>query len=97
MLELRHIKKSYRVGEIETPALADITVNFREREFVAILGASGSGKTTCLNLIGAWTGTTRGKCASRAKRPPIFLTGTGTLTATTPSVSSFRIIISSAT
>nr|MDD6336284.1 ATP-binding cassette domain-containing protein [bacterium] len=52
MLELKHIKKSYRVGDVVTRALDDISVCFREKEFVAILGASGSGKTTCLNIIG---------------------------------------------
>ena len=52
MLELKHIKKTYHVGEIETKALDDISVAFRKKEFVAILGSSGSGKTTCLNIIG---------------------------------------------
>ena len=52
MLELKNIKKTYRVGETETKALDDISVAFREKEFVAILGTSGSGKTTCLNIIG---------------------------------------------
>jgi len=52
VLELKNIKKSYRAGKIETRALDDISVNFREREFVAILGVSGSGKTTFLNVIG---------------------------------------------
>ncbi len=40
------------MGETETKALDDISVAFREKEFVAILGTSGSGKTTCLNIIG---------------------------------------------
>lgn len=52
MLELRQIKKTYRVGEIETKALQGISIAFREKEFVAILGTSGSGKTTTLNIIG---------------------------------------------
>ena len=52
MLELKNIKKIYRVGEIETKALDGVDVGFRQKEFVAILGASGSGKTTCLNIIG---------------------------------------------
>lgn len=52
MLELKNISKVYTVGDIETNALDGISVAFREREFVAILGASGSGKTTCLNIIG---------------------------------------------
>ncbi|MEG0693838.1 MAG: ABC transporter ATP-binding protein, partial [Oscillospiraceae bacterium] len=52
MLELRNIKKTYKIGDIETKALDGIDVAFREKEFVAILGTSGSGKTTCLNVIG---------------------------------------------
>ena len=52
MLELRNIRKTYRIGDIETRALDGISVAFREKEFVAILGPSGSGKTTCLNVIG---------------------------------------------
>ena len=52
MLELKNIKKTYRVGDVETRALDDISVSFREQEFVAILGTSGSGKTTCLTIIG---------------------------------------------
>lgn len=52
MLELVNIKRSYEVGGIETKALDGISVAFRQKEFVAILGTSGSGKTTCLNIIG---------------------------------------------
>ena len=52
MLQLKNIKKTYHVGNIDTIALDDISISFREKEFVAILGTSGSGKTTCLNIIG---------------------------------------------
>ncbi len=52
MLELKNIKKSYKIGDIETKALDDVSVSFREKEFVSILGPSGSGKSTCLNIIG---------------------------------------------
>lgn len=52
MLEFRNICKTYNVGGIETRALDNISVAFREKEFIAILGTSGSGKTTCLNIIG---------------------------------------------
>lgn len=52
MLELRNIKKSYTTGTFTQVALNGISLNFRKNEFVAILGASGSGKTTCLNVIG---------------------------------------------
>ena len=52
MLELRDVYKSYRVGSTVTEALKGISVSFRESEFVAILGQSGCGKTTLLNVIG---------------------------------------------
>lgn len=52
MLKLKNIRKTYHVGDIETKALDDISVSFQEKEFVAILGTSGSGKTTCLNIVG---------------------------------------------
>ena len=52
MLELKDIRKVYRVGELETRAVDGITVSFREKEFVAVLGESGSGKTNFLNIIG---------------------------------------------
>lgn len=52
MLELQNISKIYHTGDTETKALNGVSVAFREKEFVAILGASGSGKTTCLNIIG---------------------------------------------
>ncbi len=52
MLELKNIRKTYRIGDIETKAIDDISVSFRQKEFVAILGTSGSGKTTSLNIIG---------------------------------------------
>lgn len=52
MLQLKKITKSYTTGEFTQIALNDININFRKNEFVAILGQSGSGKTTCLNIIG---------------------------------------------
>ena len=52
MLQLQHISKVYHTGNQEFHALKDISMNFRENEFVSILGQSGSGKTTLLNIIG---------------------------------------------
>lgn len=52
MLELREISKSYVTSALTQVALDDLSVTFRDNEFVAILGASGSGKTTMLNVIG---------------------------------------------
>ena len=52
MLELKKINKSYKTGNFTQHALKDVSISFRNSEFVAILGASGSGKTTLLNIIG---------------------------------------------
>ena len=52
MLQLQRISKVYYTGNQEFHALKDISIRFRENEFVSILGQSGSGKTTLLNIIG---------------------------------------------
>ncbi len=52
MLQIQHISKQYRTGELIQRALDDVSLNLRDSEFVAILGPSGSGKTTLLNIIG---------------------------------------------
>ena len=52
MLQLKHIKKEYKTGDLIQKALDDVSLNLRDNEFVAILGPSGSGKTTLLNIIG---------------------------------------------
>jgi len=52
MLQIKNISKKYTTGELVQVALNDVSMNFRDSEFVAILGPSGSGKTTLLNIIG---------------------------------------------
>ncbi|MDR1712245.1 MAG: ATP-binding cassette domain-containing protein [Propionibacteriaceae bacterium] len=52
MLQLQDIRKAYTTGGFTQVALDDVSVTFRDNEFVAILGPSGSGKTTLLNIIG---------------------------------------------
>lgn len=52
MLELKNIKKTYISGDEQVEALKGIDLKFRESEFVSILGQSGCGKTTLLNIIG---------------------------------------------
>lgn len=52
MLQLKDINKTYITGDFKQQALKDINLQFRENEFVSILGQSGSGKTTMLNIIG---------------------------------------------
>lgn len=52
MLTLKDITKIYKTGDFEQKALDKINISFRENEFVSILGRSGGGKTTLLNIIG---------------------------------------------
>ena len=52
MLQLTGIRKSYTTGAFTQTALDDVSITFRDNEFVAVLGPSGSGKTTLLNIVG---------------------------------------------
>lgn len=52
LLHLENVWKIYKMGEVEVPALCGVTVEIKKGDFVAIIGASGSGKSTMMNLIG---------------------------------------------
>lgn len=52
MLKLENIVKTYQTGTVQQTALRNVSLTFRHSEFVCILGQSGSGKTTMLNIIG---------------------------------------------
>lgn len=52
MLQLKNIVKTYVTGDVTQDALKGVSITFRENEFVSVLGQSGSGKTTMLNIIG---------------------------------------------
>jgi putative ABC transport system ATP-binding protein len=52
LLCLENVWKIYRMGDVEVPALRGVSVEIKKGDFVAIIGASGSGKSTMMNLIG---------------------------------------------
>ena len=52
MLRIKNISKSYTTGDFTQKVLNNISLDFKNNEFVSILGPSGSGKTTLLNIIG---------------------------------------------
>ncbi len=52
LLYLENVWKIYKMGEVEVPALRGVSVEIKKGDFVAIIGASGSGKSTMMNLIG---------------------------------------------
>ena len=60
MIQLENIKKVFRTEEVETIALAGITLKVEEGEFVAIMGPSGCGKSTLLNILGLLDNPTEG-------------------------------------
>ncbi|MBI5389714.1 ABC transporter ATP-binding protein [Candidatus Woesearchaeota archaeon] len=67
ILRLENVWKIYRMGEVEVPALRGVSVDIHKGDFVAIIGASGSGKSTMMNLIGCLDIPTRGSIFLQAE------------------------------
>ena len=72
MLVLKNIVKDYVTGDTTVRALNDVSINFRENEFVSILGPSGCGKTTLLNIIGGLDKYTSGDLVINGKSTKSF-------------------------
>ncbi len=67
VIRLDHVHKIYDLGEVQVHALRGITISIQQGEFVAIMGASGSGKSTFMNILG---------CLDRPTRGAYYLNGT---------------------
>jgi putative ABC transport system ATP-binding protein len=70
LLEVRDIKKTYRMGKVLVPALRGVSFDVKAGEFLTIFGPSGSGKSTLLHLMG---------CLDRPDEGEIFIEGTNVL------------------
>lgn len=67
MISVKNLKKTYLLGGEEVHALDDVSLSIKEHEFVAIIGQSGSGKSTFMNMLG---------CLDRPDSGEITLDGT---------------------
>ena len=67
MIEMKNIRKVYKMGKVSLEALKDISINIEAGEFVSIMGPSGSGKSTLMNIIGCLDTPTSGSYSLEKK------------------------------
>lgn len=70
-VEFHDVKKIYHMGEVEIPALQGVNFEIEKGEFCVIVGASGAGKTTILNILGGMDTLTEGKVLLVEKKFPL--------------------------
>jgi putative ABC transport system ATP-binding protein len=82
LLEVRNVKKTYRMGKVLVPALRGVSFDAKDGEFLTIFGPSGSGKSTLLHLMG---------CLDRPDEGEIFIEGANVLELSDDKLAEFRL------
>jgi putative ABC transport system ATP-binding protein len=67
IIKVEDVWKTYVMGKVEVNALTGLSLEIKEKEFVAIMGPSGSGKSTCVNIVGALDIPTKGRVLLEGK------------------------------